>query len=424
MESILNSDKHHAAAHEATPLFLRTDPNDINTLDQLTTLLLSLICHLDGENAFTEIVSTRACVLLKRIVPLCREMDADPDIHFKHIHSPQSSFNRLTESIVSLLRCSNEDLVQITISCLCDILRRVSPSTLFDFIAAGLFSLLPHAFYQQDMHLVPHADSNLMVILYWFVFCSHHDNSRMICEKDEISTEAFQQIYMDKFIHPVEPFIEFICQNSRRIANSDDESDFPRLLGTLVGHSPFLAQMTLSILSLSVPFAFTASLAVFESDDKTSALLHPLLDGLLEWQAEGPAVHLRSKQILAKLREGGLSDELELYFRRMGSRKRVDSSAMLRAVGPQERILSGLSTDSAKADSNEKSATSHHDRTRIVNSILRQTRPNGSLAPISTGNHVEIVVALSHHPESLQQGTMTSIVGPLLPTPQSPPFLF
>ncbi|KAK2959003.1 hypothetical protein BLNAU_6019 [Blattamonas nauphoetae] len=308
-----NGELHAPDDGDLQPFFLRTEPDDITTLDQLATLFRSLICHLEGGNSFTEMVSTRACVLLKRIVPLCREMDADPDIHFKHIHSPQSSFNRLIKSIVSLLRCSNEDLVQLTISCLCDILRRVSPSTLFDSIAAGLLSLLPHAFYQQDMHLVPHADSNLMVILYWLVCCSHPDNSRMICEKDEISTEAFQQIFMDKFIHPVEPFIEFICLNSRLIADSDDQSDFPRLLGTLVGHSPFLAQMTLSILSSSVPFAYTASLAVFESAELTSALLHPLLDGLLEWQAEGPAVHLRSKQILAKLREDGLSDEIKFW---------------------------------------------------------------------------------------------------------------
>ncbi|KAK2948843.1 hypothetical protein BLNAU_16186 [Blattamonas nauphoetae] len=56
------------------------------------------------------------------------------------------------------------------------------------------------------------------------------------------------------------------------------------------------------------------NLQFFKTNTLSIYLLRSLKKGLRAWRKEGPAVQKRGQQIMAKLREEGISDEIELPF--------------------------------------------------------------------------------------------------------------
>ncbi|KAK2950643.1 hypothetical protein BLNAU_14449 [Blattamonas nauphoetae] len=291
------------------PLFLCTRPEDVKTLDQLTTLLLSLVTDFGDGYDFGTQGSIQARALLRRLLPIFRTVEA------KRSHLEDGSFSRLTESLVSLLNCSNKDLVQTTLYCLSGICCDLDRFVLFDFVEAELISLLPQEFFLQEMHLCIQPELSLMNTLIWFTRCVRPEHSREICDYRQLSMDTFNRIFTDKFFRPIKPFLDFVCHNRRRIADTWSSHRFPWLLGVIIGSSPFLEQMTLFVLSSPIVFAFMDSLIFFESDKMTHSLLQTFMDDIIHWQAEDPAVQQREKLIMAKLREEGLADEIELRFR-------------------------------------------------------------------------------------------------------------
>ncbi|KAK2942931.1 hypothetical protein BLNAU_22142 [Blattamonas nauphoetae] len=73
--------------------------------------------------------------------------------------------------------------------------------------------------------------------------------------------------------------------------------------------------MTLFVLSSSIALTYTECLDCYENGHLISNLLESVREGVRAWKREGPAVRKRGQQILAKLCEEGLSDEIELRFK-------------------------------------------------------------------------------------------------------------
>ncbi|KAK2959025.1 hypothetical protein BLNAU_6041 [Blattamonas nauphoetae] len=86
----------------------------------------------------------------------------------------------------------------------------------------------------------------------------------------------------------------------------------------IVEYSPLLDETTQFVLSSSFALTFTASLVSFETAELTLDLLRSVEFGFRSWQKDDPAVRRRGQQILTKLGDEGLSDELELHFQSYG----------------------------------------------------------------------------------------------------------
>ncbi|KAK2959009.1 hypothetical protein BLNAU_6025 [Blattamonas nauphoetae] len=120
------------------------------------------------------------------------------------------------------------------------------------------------------------------------------------------------------FFHPIQPFLEFICRNWHQIDDSKESSTFSHLSATILEFSPLLEETTQFVLSSSFALTFTASLVSLETAELTLDLLRSVEFGFRSWQKDDPAVRKRGQQIVTKLRDEGLSDELELHFQSCG----------------------------------------------------------------------------------------------------------
>ncbi|KAK2947769.1 hypothetical protein BLNAU_11413 [Blattamonas nauphoetae] len=300
------------------PSFLLTKAEDVNTLDDLIPLFHSLVRDSEEGHKFNKPASKQLRALLRRIDPICRMYSAYDEYDFKTVGSTVSSFNPFIESIVSLLTCSNKDLVQSTISCLSECCVEIDISILFKFMDSGLLSLLPKEFYLPDVDLLTKPRKFLIDLVNWFLYCFHPDNILKIRFECEISLKTFQNIFIDKFFRPIEPFLDFICRNRRRIEKWTNPDGFANLIGALVVHSPMLHQMTKIVLSSSVPCVFSDCLAFFESNEMIKLLIRSVMNGFKAWREEDPVVLQRGLQMVTKLNDEGFSDEIELHIRCRG----------------------------------------------------------------------------------------------------------
>ncbi|KAK2950649.1 hypothetical protein BLNAU_14455 [Blattamonas nauphoetae] len=94
--------------------------------------------------------------------------------------------------------------------------------------------------------------------------------------------------------------------------------EFAHLLQAIVAYSPVLDEMTQLVLSSSIALTYTEYLDFYENNDLTKQLLLGIKDVVCAFQDNIPAVNKRARQILSKLSEVGISDEIELHIRCSG----------------------------------------------------------------------------------------------------------
>ncbi|KAK2942556.1 putative D-isomer specific 2-hydroxyacid dehydrogenase, NAD binding domain containing protein [Blattamonas nauphoetae] len=275
------------------PYFLRTDPESIKAINEASRSYLSLVDFIKEGNKLSDKGTRQACALLHRIEnPFSRPLTAE-QLFSQLVPTRDGSCSGFTNSMITLLTSSNEELIQSTLSLLSHVVGMFDLGPInFDFLASGFFSLLPQAFYEQDMHL----------------------SNRRVCQPRHISKSTYQRTFMDKFFHPIEPFLDFVCRNRRDIADSDYTWTFSYLLESIVDYSTFQVQMTQFLLSSLLALTLTDFLLFIETDKSVGSLLWGLKNVFREWKREHPAVRKRGQQILSKLREEGISDEFELYL--------------------------------------------------------------------------------------------------------------
>ncbi|KAK2946270.1 hypothetical protein BLNAU_18791 [Blattamonas nauphoetae] len=300
---------------EETPLFLRTEPNKLTTIEQVSQLFLSLVDFVMKGCPLDENVTRQTCDLLESFAPDHSDHFSADQILYELVPKPDGSCSGFTESIIPLLTSSNEALVQATLSLLSGIVLYTSSFTHFDILETGLFKLLPQAFYEQEMHLLAKHSFSLMNLVRWFILDSESDPTRAICDERQLSIETFQHIFIDHFFHPVGPFLESVFRHRRRFVDCRTCWEWSELLGSIFECSPSLEQMTLFVLSSSFALTFTDCVSFAGTSPFTNRLLWFVRDRISKWKKEGPAVQKRGQQILTKLSEEGLSEEFELHLR-------------------------------------------------------------------------------------------------------------
>ncbi|KAK2942942.1 hypothetical protein BLNAU_22153 [Blattamonas nauphoetae] len=319
METNSNSDNTHSmqpSTRVETPLFQRIEPDTITTVDEVSPPFMSLVDFVREGNTLDDSATEQACTLLKILVRLTASFSATKRLLSQLVPSSDGSWSGFAESFVLLLTCSNETLVKAVLSLLLRfLLFMVAGKDHFFFLETGFFQLLPQSFYEQEMHISTQHGLDLMHIVTKFLYDLALEYSRRNCENWRLSMDSFQLTFLDKFIRPIEPFLVFVCNNRRRITDSVSSDAFPRLLGTIVDYSPFLEELTQLVLLSSFALTFSDSLLFFETNDLTFELLSRVLYGHEEWQDDTPAVRKRRHQIITKLSDEGLLDEIELHIR-------------------------------------------------------------------------------------------------------------
>ncbi|KAK2949705.1 hypothetical protein BLNAU_15376 [Blattamonas nauphoetae] len=108
----------------------------------------------------------------------------------------------------------------------------------------------------------------------------------------------------------------FICSHRRRIADTGDSHSFSTLDGTIFTYSLFLGQMTEFVLSSPLALASMDCVVISETGSLTVALLWNVMKYFGAWKEDDASVEKRKQRIVAKLREEGISDVIELHIKR------------------------------------------------------------------------------------------------------------
>ncbi|KAK2950646.1 hypothetical protein BLNAU_14452 [Blattamonas nauphoetae] len=268
---------------DATPLFQRIEPDTITTVQQVSPPFMSLVDFVKEDNTLDDTATEQACAILKMLGL------------YQLVPARDGSWSGFAESFVLLLTSSNETLVKAILSLLKHVLRLMDAGEdRFFFLETGFFQLLPQSFYEQEVHLSSKHGLHLMQIVASLLYDLIPSSIRRTCEHRQLSTSTFENIFVDKFLRPINPFLVLVGNNRRQITDCPDSQAFPQFLGMIVKCSPYLQQTTRFVhydLLESVNIIFMA------------------------WQKEDSTVQQRGKLNMAKLREEGLSDEIELYIR-------------------------------------------------------------------------------------------------------------
>ncbi|KAK2950617.1 hypothetical protein BLNAU_14423 [Blattamonas nauphoetae] len=319
METNSSSDQNrfmHISTRVETPLFQRIEPDTIETVQQVSPPFMSLVDFVREGNTLDNTATEQACAILKILGRLTPKRSAAKRLLSQLVPTRDGSWSGFAESFVLLLTCSNETLVKAVLSLLYYFVWLMDTGKdLFFFLETGFFQLLPKAFYEQEMHVSTQHGLHLMQIVTKFVLVLFPGSSRSNCEKWRLSMDTFQLKFLDKFFRPIQPFLVFVCNNRRRLSDSFSSHAFPSLLKMIVDYSPHLEELTQFVLSSSFALTFSDSLHFFGTNDLTFELLSRVLYGHEEWQDDTPAVRKRRHQIITKLSDEGLLDEIELLTR-------------------------------------------------------------------------------------------------------------
>ncbi|KAK2944397.1 hypothetical protein BLNAU_20699 [Blattamonas nauphoetae] len=301
---------------DSNRLFLKFNPNKILPIKQTSRFFLSLVACLKNRSELDDAATQKACALLEWIESHYFVSLPANQILFELAPTPDGSCTGFVESLVLLLTSSNEAIILSTLSFLTHFARYLSGCEYISFMMSGFFEFLPNAFYFHEIHLTPHPNYFLMNIVGLFLVNMPKGRRIVLYGPHQLTGAAFNQIMTDHFLRPIQPFLTFIFQQRHRFEDTDASTDFAWLLGVLATHFPFVAPMTQLGLSSSFALTYTDSLIFFETDRITLMFINWILPAMKKWPKSDPAVWNRGRQILAQLKEEGISDEIELHVLR------------------------------------------------------------------------------------------------------------
>ncbi|KAK2954348.1 hypothetical protein BLNAU_10680 [Blattamonas nauphoetae] len=299
---------------QRVPKFLQDKHNHIKSFGQASRYYQSLICFVNEGDYLDSSVTDYACLFLWYLSSASWYEFSPNKILYSLVPCGGSS-SGFAESIVVILASDDKKLVKAALELLDGLWCNTSAATHFDILESGLFKFLPEYFYEEQMLCYQGPNKYMMKILTSFIKESYQDSILKICKTRNISVESFQQTFIDEFLEPIKPFLEFVCSYRREYDVKKEALIFSNLITTILESSPHVEPMTQFVLSSSsLALAYTDSLALFDASNRTYDLLQSMLDGVCSWRGEYPAVQKRGRRVVAKLREEGLSDEIELFL--------------------------------------------------------------------------------------------------------------
>ncbi|KAK2942944.1 hypothetical protein BLNAU_22155 [Blattamonas nauphoetae] len=297
---------------DGTPLFLRINPGTNRTIEQLSPAYLSLVDFIKGGNKLGFIATNQACALLMQIRRCYYRHFFFNHVLFELVPTPDGSCSGFADSLLLFLTSPNTKLVQSTLSLLVKLFEvfRVH----LPLLETGFFIRLPQSFYEQEVHLSSKHNLYLMFIVTGFLGLCDPDFSGDICKASHISMNSFHQTFIDQFFHPIQHFLEYVCRNRRTISKNVHHDSFQYLLEKVLTSSVFMEEMTLFVLSSSIPLAYTDYLHLIEDISQIHQFYETLASITARWDRSDDRPR-RRQQIAVKLRDEGVSDEIELNIR-------------------------------------------------------------------------------------------------------------
>ncbi|KAK2964040.1 putative Protein kinase domain containing protein [Blattamonas nauphoetae] len=170
----------------------------------------------------------------------------------------------------------------------------------------------------QMIHLTLPSELYLIRIVFWSLLLGTPVLTSRVCESTDLTASVIRQTLYDNLIVPLEGFFRFICRNRYEIKDESESFFIAWVIGLLPYVAPYHAQTTQAVQRSSMSLAFCSGLSFFTHNFVQACFLNQLRDGIRSWSKAETDVRNRSKVILRRLNEEGLSDTLEQHIQTQG----------------------------------------------------------------------------------------------------------
>ncbi|KAK2948779.1 hypothetical protein BLNAU_16314 [Blattamonas nauphoetae] len=217
------------AHDDYVPLFMQTELSNIKDIDQASPMFLSLVDFVKEGNTLDDNAADKAYDVLSVVMPNYYGRFTVEQILFELVPTHDGSCSGLAKSIVVLLTSSNEILVWSSLSFLHFVFAYAESTHHFAFLQTGFFSLLPQAFYEQELHIFFPQHLPLMKIIQLCMRLINPSEVQQLNQKFQLSEDIIHLTFIDKCFRPIEPFLKAIFRDRRQISDSKDSLHFSDL---------------------------------------------------------------------------------------------------------------------------------------------------------------------------------------------------
>ncbi|KAK2947060.1 hypothetical protein BLNAU_17983 [Blattamonas nauphoetae] len=294
------------------PVFTRTDPSTIRTVDQASPLFISLVEFVKAGNTLDDASTSNACAVLRSMISDSLSPLSDKPVLFDLVPQSPRSCSGFAESMIVLLTCPSTNLVLSSLSLLREVVRCHYSDDCLSLIETGFFARLPQSFFLQNLHLMAQPRLFAVDVVYRCAMCLLPINVQFITRTRNLSIASVRRITFQKLVQPLQPFLEYVCSNRHTIGDCEDSRPFMKLLGIKIRVAHCFEAMTAFVLSSSVPVAFADTFVNCRSEQAFTLLLN-LFESVEEWKNEDAAVQKRGERILTRLCEEGVWDDVEVH---------------------------------------------------------------------------------------------------------------
>ncbi|KAK2956837.1 hypothetical protein BLNAU_8114 [Blattamonas nauphoetae] len=287
----------------------------IKSLEEASTRFESLVHFVKGGDRFDETSTKQACRLISNLTPGFKTFFNTGQILHELVPKQNPSPQGFIEHFIHLLTCSNPDIASVSFNLLYGAVITSSPSLRFELAGTKLFSFIPPSFYEPDILLNSSRGMRMMHIIFELLLSSTQPVISEITNNTQIGSETIRQTVYNCMIQPLQPFWSHLTQYVPRIPDQKLGRDFHWILGTVIRSAPFHIATADFVMKSDICFVFMICPLFFVTDSLNVDLIGQLIEALRDWKDADTDVRNRSKTILCRLGEEGLSDELELHSR-------------------------------------------------------------------------------------------------------------
>ncbi|KAK2963990.1 hypothetical protein BLNAU_1071 [Blattamonas nauphoetae] len=298
--------------------FLDIDLDSIDTLDKASSFLLSLVASIQDGSALDNTAAHNALIFFRILKPHRNSLFTSEQLLFELVSTPDKSGQGFITQMIPLLTCHNPEIVMSALELVYSITNNLPITQRLKVTEAGFFTLLPTTFFEQMIHLTLPSELYLIRIVFWSLLLGTPVLTSRVCESTDLTASMIHQTLYDSLIVPLEGFFHFLCRNRYEIKDETDSYYIAWVIGLLPRIAPYHAQTTQAVQRSSMSLAFCSGLSFFTTNFLKECFLNELRDGIRSWSKAETDVRNRSKVILRRLNEEGLSDTLEQHIQTQG----------------------------------------------------------------------------------------------------------
>ncbi|KAK2953704.1 hypothetical protein BLNAU_11261 [Blattamonas nauphoetae] len=297
-------------------IFLSINPETVDWDKNQTPIFQSILKYLEF-NCPDGRTLTKISSILSALHSHINQTDDPKPITFDHLTLTVEGVDTFVTVILSLLATGNVDVRLVVFLFLEHTIYEAIRSLRLSFVETGFFTRLSTAIQQQDIRcdadfgrcLVSIVSDCLQPANFHFYLKRSHEETYLL--------PTIHQTIFDEVVKPMSGFVESVCQHRYDFDDTLISTGcLSTLFRTLIHLSPLYTPTMDFVVSSSIILAFTSCVVFFEDDDFVASFYRDLDFWMHRWKRNGDdSVRRRGREVLNRLKEEGISDELELHYR-------------------------------------------------------------------------------------------------------------